>query len=275
MQGTIETLEKRWLPTLRRYRGVRVYLPFGYADSGIRYPVLYMHDGQNIFAGKTAFGGTTWNLQDEMDRMIASGFPAMIIVAIDNDSEKRFSEYAPWRSVTLDNLLSEQRLSQLGEEARGGEGFAYLDFLTQDLKPLIDTRYRTLFDKANTLLGGSSMGGYISLSAAFYQPDVFGKILAFSSAIWFNEEAMVSFITSARTNPDQKIYLDVGTDETSNPLLEAFPAIYMEGNRRIHALLKELGYDDDHLKFQIFEGHSHCERCWQARFEAALRWIMR
>jgi len=275
MRGTIETLEPLWINGLKRYRRIRVYLPFGYEDNVLNYPVLYLHDGQNVFDGKTAFGGTTWHVQDELEQLIAEGFPALIVVAIDNDDEKRFSEYSPWESTTLGNLLSEERLALLDEDARGGEGFAYIDFLANELKPLIDDRYRTLSDKTNTLLGGSSMGGYISLAAAFYRPDIFGKILAFSSAVWFNEEALAEYIVSRGYNPDQKIYLDVGTAETSNALLETFPSIYVEGSRHISAILRELGYDDDHLSFCIFEGDTHCERCWQARFAPALKWIMK
>ncbi|MGB7594729.1 MAG: alpha/beta hydrolase-fold protein, partial [Erysipelotrichaceae bacterium] len=104
---------------------------------------------------------------------------------------------------------------------------------------------------------------------------VFGKILAFSSAIWFNEEALTTYISLRGYNPDQKIYLDVGTAETSNALLEKFSAIYVEGSQNIHALLKELGYDEDHLSFRIFEGATHCEGCWRERFVPALKWIMK
>ncbi|MGB7594179.1 MAG: alpha/beta hydrolase-fold protein, partial [Erysipelotrichaceae bacterium] len=144
MHGTIETLEPLWIPVLDRTRRIRVYLPFGYAENELRYPVLYMHDGQNVFDGKTAFGSETWNIQEEMDRLSADGFPGMIVVAIDNDGDQRFSEYSPWKSHTLGNLLSEDRLELLGENARGGEGFAYVDFLADIVKPLIDHRYRTL-----------------------------------------------------------------------------------------------------------------------------------
>ncbi|HEX8832202.1 MAG TPA: alpha/beta hydrolase-fold protein, partial [Longimicrobium sp.] len=158
------------IPQLHRTRRVWVYLPPDYASSSKRYPVLYMHDGQNVFDDSTS-GFGEWGVDETLDSLFATGDPGVIVVAVDHGGAKRLDEYSPF----------------INPRHGGGEGDAYVDFLAQTLKPLIDRRYRTRPDRLNTGVAGSSMGGLISLYAALKYPDVFGRAGIFSPSLWFSD----------------------------------------------------------------------------------------
>jgi metallo-beta-lactamase class B len=130
------------MPQLERTRRIWLYLPPGYAASTRRYPVLYMHDGQNLFDAATSFAGE-WGVDETLDSLHALGDPGVIVVGIDNGRMKRMDEYTPWHNTRYG----------------GGEGDAYVDFLTQTLKPYVDAHYRTLAERVHTGVAGSSMGG--------------------------------------------------------------------------------------------------------------------
>jgi predicted alpha/beta superfamily hydrolase len=155
-----------FIPQLNRNRRIWIYLPPEYENSHKQYPVLYMHDGQNIFDEYTA-GFSEWGIDECLDSLIHAGKPGCIVVGIDNGS-KRMNEYNPFA------------FGNFGE----GEGDKYLDFIVQTLKPFIDRQYRTLPSKENTIIAGSSMGGLISYYAMIKQPQVFGKAGIFSPAFW-------------------------------------------------------------------------------------------
>jgi predicted alpha/beta superfamily hydrolase len=148
---------------LNRTRRIWVYLPKGYKTSRKKYPVLYMHDGQNLFDKATSFAGE-WGIDEAMDSIKN----ACIVVGIDNGGVKRMNEYNP------------NNTKQFGK----GEGKAYLAFIVNNLKPFIDKKYRTLADKQHTYMAGSSMGGLISFYAGLYYPQVFGALGVFSPSFW-------------------------------------------------------------------------------------------
>jgi predicted alpha/beta superfamily hydrolase len=270
MQGSIIVINDFAIPQLDRKRTLRIYLPPGYDTSGKQYPVLYMHDAQNIYGGKNGLGGNPWNVHLELEALMSQGYEGRIVVGIDNGGMERFSEYSPWPGKDLDALLDIGRMSSLDSDQRGGRGFQYIDFLCNTLKPYIDAHFHTRPDKNDTWICGSSMGGYISLAAGLSRPDIFGHVLCFSGAFWFNEEAMTSYIVHCGVDESMTIYMDIGTDETSNADRPDFPAIYVETNRRIHDTLRSVGFDENHLKFLVFEGHTHDEKYWQMRFASAL-----
>ncbi|HAM63844.1 MAG TPA: carbohydrate esterase [Erysipelotrichaceae bacterium] len=270
MIGTILVIDDFTIPQLDRKRTLRIYLPPGYETSGKPYPVLYMHDAQNIYGGKNGLGGNPWNVHLELEALMRQGFEGMIVVGIDNGGMERFSEYSPWPGKDLESLLDVGRMSSLHFDQLGGRGFRYIDFLCDTLKPYIDERFNTRPDKNDTWIGGSSMGGYISLAAGLSRPDVFGHVLCFSGAFWFNEEAMKSYIVHRGADESMTIYMDIGTNETSNADRPDFPAIYVETNRRVYETLRNVGFDENHLKFLVFEGHTHDEKYWQMRFASAL-----
>ena len=191
------------MPQLGRTRRVWLYLPPGYATSGRTYPVLYLHDGQNVFDAATSFAGE-WGVDETLDSLHALGDPGVIVVAVDNGGADRMNEYQPWRST----------------DARygGGEGAPYVDFLVQTLKPYIDAHYRTRPDRANTGIGGSSLGGIISIYAALEYPDVFGRVLIFSAPFFFQPQ-LFTMARAYRPRPSAtRFYFDTGLDEGATEL---------------------------------------------------------
>lgn len=278
LAGEIRYHHNFYMPELNDFRTIRVYLPPDYElHAERRYPVLYMHDGQNLFDVETASYGMIWDVAHTMETLIADGTLAngMIVVGIDNNRQGhgRFNEYSPWTSEIVKPLLGD-RVDP--NERIGGDGFAYLEFIVQTLKPYIDRHYRTQSGKADTWIGGSSMGGYISLAAGFAYPDVFGRILACSTAVFFEEQALFDFIHSAELSEphEQKIYMDIGTNETSNAERDEFPQLYLDSNRRLYELLKSKGFvDGESLHFVVEDGGEHNELAWARRLPDALRWL--
>ena len=156
-----------YMPQLKRTRRIWLYLPPDYATSKKKYPVLYMHDGQNLFEAKTSYSGE-WGVDEYLDSIFKKGEKEVIVVGIDNGNFKRMQEYNPWEFQSFGK----------------GEGDQYVDFLVNTLKPYIDKHYRTLKDKPNTFIAGSSMGGLISLYAVLKYPQVYGGAGIFSPAFW-------------------------------------------------------------------------------------------
>ena len=177
------------MPQLGRARRVLVYLPTDYvAQPGRRYPVLYLHDGQNAFDDATSYGGE-WGIDETLDQLRKAGQDATgsIVVAVDNGNEFRSDEYIPWRSEALK-----------GQPHPGGQGSAYVDFLVLTLKPYVDAHYRTRPEAAHTSIAGSSLGGLISVYAALKYPRVFGEVGAFSPAFWVCNDSLRAY---ARMHP--------------------------------------------------------------------------
>lgn len=151
---------------LQRKRKIWVYLPPGYEQSSKSYPVIYMHDGQNLFDESQA-GFGEWGIDETLDSLTAAGKPGAIVIGIEN-GPKRLNEYNPY----------------FFERAGEGEGDAYLEFIIKDLKPVVDKKYRTLKSKEHTIIAGSSMGGLISFYGALKHNEVFGRAGVFSPAFW-------------------------------------------------------------------------------------------
>jgi predicted alpha/beta superfamily hydrolase len=156
-----------YIPELKRTRRIWIYLPPDYTTSKKSYGVLYMHDGQNLFDNATSYSGE-WGVDEYLDSIFKKGKKEVIVVGIDNGLAKRMNEYNPWE------------FQNFGK----GEGDQYVDFLVKDLKPFIDKHYRTLKNKQNTFIAGSSMGGLISLYAVLKYPQVYGGAGIFSPAFW-------------------------------------------------------------------------------------------
>ena len=155
------------IPQLNRTRRIWVYLPKGYETGKKTYPVLYMHDGQNLFTEHTATSGE-WGVDEALDTLIKRTRKELIIVAIDNGGDKRLNEYNPYDHKDFGK----------------GEGAKYVEFLARSLKPFIDQKYRTQKESKSTSIAGSSMGGLISMYAIAKYPDVFGSAGIFSPAFW-------------------------------------------------------------------------------------------
>jgi predicted alpha/beta superfamily hydrolase len=240
-------------------RQIRVCLPSGYEESHEHYPVLYMHDGQNLFRDEEASYGVSWGLADFLER---SRTP-LIIVGIDCNHEglERLNEYAPWENPTVGPELLKF------EGVYGGKGKEYVEFLLKSLKPLIDEKYRTKPEE--TLMAGSSMGGLISTYAACRYPHVFSRVASVSSAYWFNQKEIESFIEESDLSALEKFYMDIGTDEDGSKVDAKH---YIQSSEEIYRVFKEKGIE---VRFDIIEGGKHHESAWRARMPEIIQYLMK
>lgn len=194
-----------YMSKLQQGRMIRVYLPMSYNESNKRYPVLYMHDGQNVFEDEGAIKGVSLGLKDYLDQTKLE----IIVVAIDlnPEGEERFNEYCPWVTGAIaEKIIGHPSLS-------GGKGELYLDFIVKELKPLIDDKYRTL--KEHTSMAGISLGGLISTYAAGRYPQIFKRIAAISPGYYRNQEELEVFVRNADFSEVERFYVDFGTHEVS------------------------------------------------------------
>ena len=243
---TKETEPGVWSPQLRNRRDVDVYVPASYVD-GRRYPVLYMHDGQNLTDPATAFAGT-WGLGEVLARL-AERRVEPIVVGIHNTKD-RLSEYSPFRDA----------------RRGGGDGDAYLSFIVDTLKPRIDRSFRTRPGPAHTTIMGSSMGGLISLYAWLKRADVFGLAGAMSPSLWFGRDEFFAFVESAGLARGRRLYLDVGTAEGVGTLRDA---------RALRSALRARGMDRRTLIYLEDRGGRHNEAAWGRRTERAIESLLR
>jgi predicted alpha/beta superfamily hydrolase len=245
-------------------------LPPEYDESKREYPVIYMQDAQNLFDVETSAFGAIWDVATIMDVLYNSGkSQGIIVVGIDNGRELRYAEYSPWKDIKIQDIMPHVRVTK----RPGGQGFLYIDFIVNTLKPFIDSNFRTLKDRENTAISGSSMGGIISLVAAIKYQGVFSKVAAFSSALFFGESDMLKFVNETGKKEKMKIYMDVGTKETSNSSIAEFSEIYINSNKRVYEALRKSGFGEDEIKFRIAEGAIHNENEWSKRFPSMLNWM--
>lgn len=245
--GTIERIPAVYSPQLDNKRELLVSLPARYESRESRYPVIYMHDGQNLFDPAMSFAGS-WNVDVAMAELSLGGLEA-IIVGIPNMGHERIAEYSPFDQTGFGN----------------GRGDLYLDFLINTVKPLIDTRYFTLPDREHTGIAGSSLGGLISLYAFFRYPRVFGFAGVLSPSLWLGDGAIFSFIEQAPFSPG-KLYLDVGDREGARHVANA---------KEMRDLLEAKGYRlGRDLLWVEEEMGAHHEAAWARRFQAALPFLV-
>jgi predicted alpha/beta superfamily hydrolase len=233
-------------------RDVIVYLPPHYgAEIARRYPVLYLHDGQNLFDAATAFGGQEWGVDETVQRLIeAGGLDPLIIVGIYNTGEHRIDEYTP----TVDP-----------KQKRGGKADLYGRFIVEELKPLIDRHYRTLAGPEDTGLGGSSLGGLVTLYLGLKYPQVFSRLMVMSPSVWWDHGVILRVVQSLKAKPSTRIWLDIGTKEgkfTPGQVRTLRDHLVAQGWR--------LGAD---LKFLQVKGGQHNEADWGQRVEPALKFL--
>ncbi|WP_137790333.1 alpha/beta fold hydrolase [Bacillus sp. E(2018)] len=240
-------------------RQIRVCLPDDYRDGKEHFPVLYMHDGQNLFHDEDASYGVSWGLAD----YLKTSKTPLIIVGIDCNHEgfERFNEYAPWENPTVGPELLKF------EGVYGGKGEAYIEFVLHKLKPLIDEKYRTKPDE--TLMAGSSMGGLISTYAACRYPHVFKRVASLSSAYWFNQTEIESFIEESDLSGLKRFYMDIGTDEDTSKVDAAH---YIRSSEEVYEVFKNKNID---VQFKIIEGGVHHEKAWRERMPKIIEYLMK
>ena len=214
-----------YITPFKQERLIRVYLPKNYNMENKRYPVLYMHDGQNVFRDKDAIGGKSLKLEDYLDKTEMK----VIVVGIDQNSEERKNEYCPWVS----GEYSKKILGYTSSE--GGKGTEYIDFIVNELKPHIDNKYLTLPDQS--AMAGISLGGLISTFAACRYPYVFTRVAAISSAFYRNQEELEKLIIRSDLSSIEVFYLDCGTKEASSE--ELISKEFIASNNSIYEILRE------------------------------------
>ena len=243
-ESRIEVTEINILP-LNRTRYIRIYLPPGYDESSKRYPVWYMHDGQNLFDAATSFAGD-WKLKYTLDKVMTS--KQIIVVGIDNGGDNRLNEYAPFQNK---------------RNGQGGEAGIFLEFIVETLKPSIDSKYRTLSDMDNTVMAGSSLGGLISFYAGLVYPYVFGKIGVLSPAFWFNPQVL-EITAKYAANARSRFYISGSKTESK----------YMEKTLHdTYIALKSGGFDDAHIQVIVRDRGQHNEKFWSREFKKMLEWL--
>jgi len=239
------------IPQLNTTRKIWIYLPPDYEKSNKKYPVIYMHDGQNLFDEFTSFSGE-WSVDETLDEIFYETGESAIVIGIDNGGETRLAEYSPWNNEKYKTK---------------GEGNLYLEFLTKTLKPYIDKTYRTQKQASKTMIMGSSMGGLISLYASVKYPTVFGKAGIFSPAFWFVSKDLKAYLNKNQSNlKNSKFYFVAGKneDETMAPEIET-----------VNESLLKKSVPEKNIVVKIDEDGTHSENYWKRELKQALIWLLK
>lgn len=231
-------------PQLKTTKKIWVYLPKNYTVSTKKYPVIYMHDAQNLFDASTSYAGE-WNLDETLDSINAQ----VIVIAIEHGGDKRIDELTPFKN----------------EKYGGGNADHYLDFIVKTLKPKVDSTYRTKTNQKNTAIFGSSLGGLVSFYAAIKYPEVFRKVGCFSPSFWFGRKEMNDLLTKTK-DFDTKIYFLCGDNEGDADVIPDMKNIeYWVNTKRCEC--KKLN------KEVIIKGGQHNEKMWRENFKKAYLWL--
>jgi predicted alpha/beta superfamily hydrolase len=243
----IEVLDEAYeIPQLNRTRRIAVLLPHDYYETDKSYPVMYLHDGQNLFDEYAPYGN--WGVDKTLERLASDGMGDVIIVAVDHGGILRIQEYLPHATP---------RYSE-------AEGSLYLKFMVEHLKPMIDSKFRVKADRKSTGIGGSSLGGLISLYAGFHYPEVFGNMMIFSPSLWISEEIYVMAENFIPKDPTD-IYLYAGGMESANH--------YAQVKRLDQILQDKRKYGNLDTIFSHNPTGQHKEIHWGQQFPLALQWL--
>ena len=234
------------IPQLIKTRRITALLPHNYHQSDRRYPVLYLQDGQNLFDDYAPFGN--WGIDKKLSWMAEQGFGDIIIVAIDHAEEERIAEFTPSHSTKLGK----------------GEGKKYVRFLADTLKPYMDKSFRTLPDRMHTGIGGSSMGGLLSIYAGIMYPEVYSRIMLFSPSLWVDPNIYFN-LTQFLGPLDLKIYMYGGGQEGSNMVNNL--------NWLKSTLINQGRKEQEHFRLKIDPNGQHNEGKWGEEFPEAVRWL--
>ncbi len=234
-------------PPLGRKRRIAVLLPHDYDETEKRYPVIYLQDGQNLLDYRSPYGN--WHIDHRLAEMAQEGIGDVIVVAIDHADKDRIREFSP------------PEVTKFGVSV----GRQYAAYMVDELKPYVDKHFRTLPDRAHTGIGGSSMGGLISIYSGFLHPEVFGRLMIFSPSLWLTPKIYfqaINFFNPFHT----KIYLYAGGNEGTSMI----PNV-----QRLKAALHRRGLDGSKIEFNlsIDPDGEHNEARWGEEFPKAVRWL--
>ncbi|HVZ65952.1 MAG TPA: alpha-amylase family glycosyl hydrolase [Lacunisphaera sp.] len=248
-------------------RRVDVWLPPGYDEhADLHYPVLYMHDGQNIFDPATSYGGTAWEVDQALCRLVAAGKARPAIIVGVWNTPARFAEYMPQKATT--QAAMDQLAAQFHLPSGPLQSDAYLRYLVTELKPVIDRTYRTAPGRADTFIMGSSMGGLISAYALVEYPDVFGGAGCVSTHWPAGDGSVIDYLAGHLPKPgSHKLYFDFGT--------ATLDAQYEPYQQRMDAVMRKAGYTEgrDWIT-RKYPGAEHSEKSWRERVEVPLQFLL-
>lgn len=254
LQGDLRSWRDVELPLLGRSAEVYVWLPPGHDDTEERYPVVYLHDGHNVFLPQRATGGVAWDVDRAMTDLARDGIPA-IVVAVPCSPTARAEEYTQYPMP--------------GQG--GGRAGAYAAFLVGHLKPAVDELLRTRPEPEHTVTAGSSLGGVVSTYLWERHPDVFGGAGVFSPAFWWpGERALTDLEASLTGRREGRVYVDVGARE--RPDDASIERRYVQDAER---LVRSLRDADVPVRYVFDSQGQHVESAWAERFPSAVRWLLR
>lgn len=235
-----------YMPQLERYRKIWVYLPPDYdMEEDSEYPVLYMHDGQNLFDRATSFSGE-WQVDERLNALFEEGYTVPIVIGIDHGNATRFNEYS---------------IVDVEEPKIDAEGELYLRFIVETLKPYVDSHYRTIPEKESTSIMGSSLGGLISTYAISMYPNIFGSAGLFSSSYWLDDTIYDLPYDLINT----RIYQLCGSEEADNTVANC---------THMNEVFLRNSENSDQIKFVIIEGGEHNEKLWSSGFDDAIIFLL-
>lgn len=254
--GDVRIVEGMKVPQLNTTKNIWIYLPPGYELNNRRYPVLYMHDAQNVFDQATSTG-EEWGVDETLEGLSGQheSYEA-IVVAIDHGEDERSNEYNVYTNA---------------DHHFGGKGEQYIAFLKDTLKPWIDSEFRTLPGPENTMIGGSSFGAYISLYAGVTYPEVFGKVLAFSLMVWQDHHSLRKLIENGDHSSLQKVMINIGDAEDKS---RRGSKLLLKDAQKIADAFTESGFPEDKLRFDIVKEGRHHESTWRKEFPDAFKWLI-
>lgn len=233
------------IPQLIKTRRIAALLPYDYRESDKRYPVLYLQDGQNLFDDYAPFGN--WAVDKKLAVMAERGIGGLIVISIDHAEKERIAEFTPSSRTKLGS----------------GDGKKYVRFLADTLKSYVDKHFRTLPEREHTGIGGSSMGGLISIYAGLMYPEVYGKLMIFSPSLWVMPNIHFHFL-NFQDLQNTDIYLYGGEEESVNMV----PNI-----RRFQEALQEAGEAFVKFRLSVDPGGQHNEARWGEEFPRAAEWL--
>ena len=229
-------------PQLKTSKKIWVYLPKDYAKQTRNYPVIYMHDAQNLFDTTTSYAGE-WNVDETLDSLKMN----VIVIGIEHGNEKRLEELTPFKH----------------EKHGGGNADAYLDFIVNTLKPHVDKTYRTKTKAKHTTIFGSSLGGLVSYYAVLKYPETFGKAGVFSPSFWYTND--IYALTEKTEKINSKLYFLCG-DSESEDMVSDFT--------KMTALVEKRICKKSNLKQVIIKDGKHNEKLWRENFGEVVRWML-
>lgn len=244
----IKVIEEDYeIPQLGKHRRISALLPHDYETSQKAYPVIYMQDGQNLFNPHAPFGD--WAIDQSLANLASEGMKDIIVIAIDHGEEERIKEYLPFSDTKFGM----------------SEGELYVQFLLNTLKPYVDKNFRVKTDRMNTGIGGSSMGGLISLYAGLTQSDHFAKVMVFSPSLWISPMINQYGATFSPADPAY-LYLYAGGKESRYHIrnVERFKAALLRRRK---------SYPNVNFRLSINEQGEHAERFWAEEFPKAVKWL--